>query len=78
MPYTPAPEGWWQQFVQALPAHTGKLAVVKADGSPHVAPVWIDLDHDEVVFMRKGRGAALARALRAIVNEIEIEAAKAR
>jgi len=51
MPYTPAPEGWWQQFVQALPAHTGKLAVVKADGSPHVAPVWIDLDDDEVVFM---------------------------
>lgn len=28
--------------------------------------------------MRKGRGAALARELRAVVNEIEIEAAKAR
>ena len=48
MPYTPAPEGWWQEFLGALPAHTAKLAVVKADGSPHVAPVWIDLDGDDV------------------------------
>ncbi len=51
MPYTPAPDGWWQEFLGALPAHTAKLAVVKADGSPHVAPVWIDLDGDDVVFM---------------------------
>ena len=50
MPYTPAPEGWWQEFLGALPAHTAKLAVVKADGSPHVAPVWIDLDGDDVMF----------------------------
>ncbi len=48
MPYTPAPDGWWQEFLGALPAHTAKLAVVKADGSPHVAPVWIDLDGDDV------------------------------
>ena len=51
MPYTPAPEGWWQEFVSALPAHTAKLAVVRADGSPHVAPVWIDLDGDDVMLM---------------------------
>jgi PPOX class probable F420-dependent enzyme len=50
MPYTPAPDGWWQEFLTSLPAHTAKLGVVKADGSPHVAPVWIDLDGDEVVF----------------------------
>jgi PPOX class probable F420-dependent enzyme len=51
MPYTSAPDGWWQEFLGALPARTAKLAVVKADGSPHVAPVWIDLDGDDVIFM---------------------------
>ena len=51
MGYTDAPDGWWQAFVSALPARTAKLAVVRADGSPHVAPVWVDLDGDEIVFM---------------------------
>ena len=56
MPYTDAPPGWWQDFVSALPPRTAKLAIVRADGSPHVAPVWvghtnaslepIDHDHD--------------------------------
>jgi PPOX class probable F420-dependent enzyme len=31
-------------FLEALPAHTGKLATVRADGRPHVAPVWFALD----------------------------------
>ena len=43
--------GWWREFVLALPARTAKLAVVRADGSPHVAPVWVDLAGDDVVFM---------------------------
>jgi hypothetical protein len=51
MAYKSAPEGWWQSFVSALPARTGKLALVRADGSPHVAPVWVDLDGDELVLM---------------------------
>ncbi|HEY6531410.1 MAG TPA: PPOX class F420-dependent oxidoreductase [Acidimicrobiales bacterium] len=51
MGYTEAPDGWWQDFVGAMPARTAKLAVTRADGSPHVAPVWVDLDGDEVVFM---------------------------
>jgi hypothetical protein len=51
MPYNSAPEGWWRDFVSALPARTGKLAVTRKDGSPHVAPVWVDLDGDELVFM---------------------------
>ena len=51
MGYNEAPDGWWQGFVSALPARTAKLAVTRADGSPHVAPVWVDLDGDEVVFM---------------------------
>jgi PPOX class probable F420-dependent enzyme len=51
MGYTSAPEGWWQTFVAALPARTAKLAVTRSDGSPHVAPVWIDIDGDDIVFM---------------------------
>ncbi len=51
MGYTAAPEGWWREFVAAVPARTAKLAVTRLDGSPHVAPVWIDLDGDDIVFM---------------------------
>jgi PPOX class probable F420-dependent enzyme len=51
MGYTTAADGWWQSFVSATPARTGKVAVTRADGSPHVAPVWVDLDGDQIVFM---------------------------
>ena len=64
MPYTQAPAGWWQSFVTALPAHTAKLAVVRKDGSAHIAPVWIDLDGDVVVFMTSAdtiKGKAILR-----------------
>ncbi len=51
MSYNAAPDGWWKRFVSALPARTGKLAITRIDGSPHVAPVWVDLDGDELIFM---------------------------
>ena len=31
-------------FLSGLPARTGKLATVRADGRPHVAPIWFALD----------------------------------
>lgn len=64
MGYTDAPAGWWREFVGASPARTAKLAVVRADGSPHVAPVWVDLDGDTVVFMTAAntiKGKAILR-----------------
>jgi PPOX class probable F420-dependent enzyme len=68
MAYNKAPEGWWQGFVRALPARTAKLAVVRADGSPHVAPVWVDLDGEgdeaQIVFMTSAdtiKGKAILR-----------------
>ena len=64
MPYNDAPPGWWREFVLATPARTAKLAVVRADGSPHVAPVWVDLDGDGVVFMTSAdtvKGKAILR-----------------
>jgi PPOX class probable F420-dependent enzyme len=31
-------------FLEARPARTAKLATVRADGRPHIAPVWFVLD----------------------------------
>ena len=31
-------------------ARTGKLATVREDGRPHVAPIWFDMDGDVIVF----------------------------
>ncbi|MFF9815639.1 PPOX class F420-dependent oxidoreductase [Streptomyces sp. NPDC014006] len=39
----------WRTFV-SHGTRTGKLATVRADGSPHTTPVWFLLDGDEVVF----------------------------
>ena len=64
MGYHEAQEGWWKEFVGAMPPRTAKLAVVRADGSPHVAPVWVDLDGDDIVFMTSAdtiKGKAILR-----------------
>jgi len=64
MGYADAPTGWWREFITATPARTAKLAVVRADGSPHVAPVWVDLDSDDIVFMTSAetvKGKAILR-----------------
>ncbi|MDR6975108.1 PPOX class probable F420-dependent enzyme [Streptomyces sp. 3330] len=39
----------WRAFV-SYGTRTAKLSTVRADGSPHVAPIWFLLDGDEVVF----------------------------
>jgi PPOX class probable F420-dependent enzyme len=39
----------WRQFVSDG-TRTGKLSTVRADGSPHVVPVWFVLDGDDLVF----------------------------
>lgn len=44
-------DDWWKTLIDRMPAHTGKLAVVRKDGSPRVAPVWIIRDGDEIVFL---------------------------
>jgi PPOX class probable F420-dependent enzyme len=43
---------------------TAKLATVRADGRPHVVPIWFDLDGDEMVFTTGAdtvKGRAIAR-----------------
>jgi PPOX class probable F420-dependent enzyme len=39
----------YKHFLQER-ARTGKLATVRADGRPHVAPIWFALDGDTIVF----------------------------
>jgi PPOX class probable F420-dependent enzyme len=48
--YQRAEGDWWKDFVDALPARTAKVGVVRGDGSPQVAPVWIARDGDQIVF----------------------------
>ena len=57
-------ESEWRAFLVERP-RTGKLATVRRDGSPHVAPVWFDVDDDgTILFMtrtRSAKGHALRR-----------------
>jgi len=39
----------WRAFV-SNGTRTGKLSTVRADGRPHVAPIWFLLDGDDLVF----------------------------
>ena len=53
---------------------TGKLATVKADGSPHVAPVWFILDGEDLLFMTgadtlKGRAISRDRRVALLVDD---------
>ncbi|MGW5731812.1 MULTISPECIES: PPOX class F420-dependent oxidoreductase [Streptomyces] len=42
-------EDQWRAFV-SKGTRTAKLSTVRADGSPHIAPIWFLLDGDELVF----------------------------
>ncbi|WP_370091971.1 PPOX class F420-dependent oxidoreductase [Streptacidiphilus sp. MAP12-20] len=42
-------ETQWRAFLGAG-TRTGKLATVRKDGRPHVAPVWFVLDGDDLLF----------------------------
>jgi PPOX class probable F420-dependent enzyme len=58
-------------FLTALPARTAKLATVRADGRPHVAPVWYVVDDDGALLFNTGadtvKGRNLARDGRAAI-----------
>ncbi|WP_007515161.1 PPOX class F420-dependent oxidoreductase [Pseudofrankia saprophytica] len=41
--------GEWREFA-AAGTRTGKLATVRADGRPHIAPIWFVLDGDDILF----------------------------
>jgi PPOX class probable F420-dependent enzyme len=50
-------------FITADPPHTGKLATVRADGRPHVAPVWYAVGDDGSIVFTTGEDTVKARNL---------------
>ncbi|MET9644989.1 PPOX class F420-dependent oxidoreductase [Streptomyces syringium] len=42
-------EEQWRAFLSEG-TRTGKLSTVRADGSPHIAPIWFVLDGDDLIF----------------------------
>ncbi|XVQ15355.1 PPOX class F420-dependent oxidoreductase [Spirillospora sp. CA-255316] len=52
----------WRDFVSEG-TRTGKIAVTRADGSPHVTPVWFVLDGEDLVFSTHTTGVK-GRAVR--------------
>jgi PPOX class probable F420-dependent enzyme len=51
-------------FLTTLPARTAKLATVRADGRPHLAPVWYDLDDDGALVFNTGESTVKGRNIR--------------
>ena len=52
----------WRAFLRD-PARTAKLATVRPDGRPHVAPIWIALDDDDSIYFTTGERTAKGKAL---------------
>jgi PPOX class probable F420-dependent enzyme len=52
----------WRTFLAERP-RTAKVATVRLDGRPHVAPVWIDLDSDGTVLFTTHQDSLKGKAL---------------
>lgn len=50
-------------FLTAEPARTAKVATVRQDGSPHVAPVWIAVDDDGAILFTTAADTLKGRSL---------------
>jgi hypothetical protein len=64
MPYHAMSDAEVHTFLTALPARTAKLATVRPDGRPHLAPVWYDLDEDGSLVFNTGESTVKGRNLR--------------
>ena len=51
-------------FLTTLPPHTAQLATVRADGRPHLAPVWYDVDGEGTLVFNTGASTVKGRNLR--------------
>jgi PPOX class probable F420-dependent enzyme len=60
----PMSEAEVHEFLTALPARTGRLATVRADGRPHVAPVWYVVDDDGSLLFNTGESTVKGKNLR--------------
>jgi PPOX class probable F420-dependent enzyme len=53
----------WRAFLTERP-RTAKLATIRKDGSPHVAPIWIDLDDDGSIVFTTHKSSLKGSAIR--------------
>jgi PPOX class probable F420-dependent enzyme len=51
-------------FLTAEPARPGILGTVRADGRPHVAPIWFAVDDDGTILFNTGETTVKGRNLR--------------
>ncbi len=77
MPAHPITADEVHALLTSQPPHTGKLATVRADGRPHVAPIWFVRDDDGCVVFntdaRSVKGRNLARTgIAALSVDIEV------
>ena len=64
MAYRPMSDDEVRAFLTAMPARPAILATVRADGRPHVAPVWYAVDDDGTVLFNTGETTVKGRNLR--------------
>jgi PPOX class probable F420-dependent enzyme len=64
VPYHPMNDAEVRTFLAGVPARTAKLATVRADGRPHVAPVWYEVDDDGTIVFNTGESTVKGRNLR--------------
>ena len=65
MAYRPMDDDKVRAFLTALPARPAILATTRADGRPHVAPVWYAVDDDDgTIVFNTGETTAKGRNLR--------------
>jgi PPOX class probable F420-dependent enzyme len=64
MPYSSMTRDQWLAFLRS-PIRPALLATTRADGRPHVVPVWYDLDGDDTIVFTTGaetvKGRNIAR-----------------
>lgn len=52
----------WRAFLVESP-RTAKLATTRKDGSPHVSPVWIDIDDDGFIIFTTSKTSLKGKAI---------------
>jgi len=64
MAYRPMRDDEVRAFLTSSPARPAVLATVRADGRPHVAPIWYVVDDDGTIVFNTGETTVKGRNLR--------------
>jgi PPOX class probable F420-dependent enzyme len=64
VPYHPMSDGEVRTFLTAVPARPAILGTTRADGRPHVAPIWYAVDDDGRILFNTDETTVKGRNLR--------------